>query len=547
MEGLLGGKGANLAEMTSMGLPVPPGFTLTTEACKLYHTQEHQALTVIKAQVREALRRLEQDTGATFGDPEKPLLLAIRSGARASMPGMMDTILNLGLNDHTVEGLIKQSGNEHFAYDSYRSFIHAYAEVVLDLGTNAFEEILDPFKDGIGLDDNVNLSAADLKNIIQAYKDAVHSETGRPFPQDTQTQLWQAIPAVLASWQNARAQTYRTLHHIPEDWGTAITIQAMVFGNRDQSSGTGVAFTRNPSTGSKEVYGEFLLNAQGEDLVAGLQTPHPMTEAARQSAGETHTSFEALMPEAFDKLVNTLQTLEYHYRDLQDVEFTIEAGRLWILQARPGKRSAAAAVKIVVDLALEGVLTQDEAVMRIEPGTLERMMLRTVDPSAALQLIATGLPASPGAVTGEIVFHPDDVKARKEQGYNVILVRNDTAPEDIHGMHAADGILTARGGMTSHAAVVARGIGRPCVSGAGALRIDEAAQSMTVTGQTFQLGDTLTIDGATGEVFKGAVQLRRPKPTPEMRILMEWIEKTRHHCTRYSANDLHRTNQAYIE
>ncbi len=527
MKNLLGGKGANLAEMASLGLPVPPGFTITTDVCTAYYANDHKWPTELEAQVKAAIAHVGQAVGATFGDATNPLLVSVRSGARASMPGMMDTILNLGLNDETVKGLAVGSKNERFAYDSYRRFIQMYSDVVLEVDHGVFDDILDNHKNLTGKSGDTELDAADWQKVIGEYKAAVLRESGKPFPQSTSEQLWGAISAVFGSWQNARANTYRRLHNIPDSWGTAVNVQAMVFGNMGETSATGVAFTRNPSTGEKALYGEFLVNAQGEDVVAGIRTPQSLTEVARIDAGDKAPSLEAIMPGTFKELTAVFAKLEGRYRDMQDIEFTIQNGKLWMLQTRSGKRTTAAALKIAVDLANEGVLTRDEAVMRIDAGGLDQLLHPTIDPTATKTVIATGLPASPGAASGEIVFDADDAETLKGQGRDVILVRIETSPEDIHGMHAAAGILTARGGMTSHAAVVARGMGRPCVSGAGALRIDLKAQTMTVMGQLFKRGDQITIDGSTGEVLKGLVKMRRPELSGDFGVLMTWADAAR--------------------
>ncbi len=544
MRNLLGGKGANLAEMASIGLPVPPGFTITTEVCTAYYDNDRSYPAGLTEQVEAALNRVGEAVGMGFGGADNPLLVSVRSGARASMPGMMDTILNLGLNDETVAGLAARSGDERFAYDSYRRFIQMYSDVVLEVDHGIFEDILDTLKNNTGKFNDTELTADDWKEIVAEYKAAVHSETGADFPQDPHAQLWGAISAVFGSWRNARANTYRRLHGIPESWGTAVNVQAMVFGNMGETSATGVAFTRNPSTGDKEIYGEFLVNAQGEDVVAGIRTPQPLTEAAREAAGETSPSLEALMPDTYKQLAGVFQTLESHYRDMQDIEFTIQDSKLWMLQTRSGKRTVSSALKIAVDLANEGVITQDEAVMRVDPAALDQLLHPTIDPDAEKQVVATGLPASPGAASGEIVFNSDEAETLKAQGKDVILVRVETSPEDIHGMHAAAGILTTRGGMTSHAAVVARGMGRPCVSGAGALRIDYAAATMTVMGEVFNKGDILTIDGATGEVLKGAVKMRQPELSGDFSVLMGWADKARKLGVRTNADTARDAQQA---
>ena len=462
-----------------------------------------------------------------FGDPKNPLLVSVRSGARASMPGMMDTVLNLGLNDVTVEAVAQSSGDKRFAYDSYRRFITMYSDVVLGVGHEHFEEILELHKDQKGLTLDTELSADDWAELIKRYKARVKEETGEDFPQDPQKQLWGAIGAVFGSWMNQRAITYRRLHNIPESWGTAVNVQAMVFGNMGDDSATGVAFTRNPSTGEKSLYGEFLINAQGEDVVAGIRTPQEITEAARKAASSDKPSMEKAMPEAYAELTRIYRALEKHYRDMQDLEFTVEKGKLWMLQTRSGKRTAKAALRIAVELANEGVVSKEEAVTRIDPGSLDQLLHPTIDPKAERKVIASGLPASPGAASGEIVFSADEAEAMKAQGKKVILVRVETSPEDIHGMHAAEGILTTRGGMTSHAAVVARGMGKPCVSGAGSLRVDYAAQTMSAAGNVFKKGETITIDGSTGQVLAGSVAMLEPALSEEFSTLMGWADRVR--------------------
>ncbi|MEM1371619.1 MAG: pyruvate, phosphate dikinase, partial [Pseudomonadota bacterium] len=524
---LLGGKGANLAEMARLGLPVPPGFTISTEVCTAYYANAHTLPDGLEHQVTAALAEVAATTGKKFGDANNPLLIAVRSGARASMPGMMDTILNLGLNDATVMGLAQRSQDKCFAFDSYRRFIQMYGDVVLNIDHGVFEDILENFKNLNGASLDTDLTADDWLEIINDYKEAVKTATGKPFPQDTNEQLWGAIRAVFGSWRNARADTYRRLHNIPESWGTAVNIQAMVFGNLGRSSATGVAFTRNPSTGAKELYGEFLINAQGEDVVAGIRTPQSLTEAARIYAGETLPSLEATMPETFGELKDVFERLEAHYRDMQDIEFTIESGRVWMLQTRAGKRTTQAALQIAVSLAQEGVITKREAVARVDAGALDQLLHPTLDPDCDHTVITQGLPASPGAAAGEIVFTADAAEAAKAQNRPCILVRMETSPEDIHGMHAAAGILTARGGMTSHAAVVARGMGRPCVSGAGALRIDVEASALKVADRQLAAGDVITIDGTTGQVLEGRAQMRQPKLSGAFSTLMGWADEFR--------------------
>ncbi|WP_457094640.1 pyruvate, phosphate dikinase [Microvirga sp. P5_D2] len=535
MKNLLGGKGANLAEMSNLGLPVPPGFTITTEVCTYYYDHGNSYPQELKTQVENALAYIGKLTGRTFGDAENPLLVSVRSGARASMPGMMDTVLNLGLNDVTVQALAKGAGDERFAYDSYRRFITMYSNVVLDLSHHHFEEVLDEFKDRRGYTLDTDLTADDWKSLIPRYKALVEKELGKPFPQEPHEQLWGAIGAVFGSWMNNRAIKYRELHAIPASWGTAVNVQAMVFGNMGETSATGVAFTRNPSTGESELYGEFLINAQGEDVVAGIRTPQDITEKARIASGSNKPSMEGEMPEAYNELVRIYGILEKHYRDMQDMEFTVETGKLWMLQTRNGKRTAKAALRIAVELASEGLITQEEAVTRVEPAALDQLLHPTIDPKAERKIIATGLPASPGAASGEIVFNSDDAEAAKKAGRKVILVRVETSPEDIHGMHAAEGILTTRGGMTSHAAVVARGMGKPCVSGAGSIRVDYAKQTMTIAGQTFAKGEVLTIDGSNGQVLLGQVKMLEPELSGEFATLMGWADKVRHMKVRANA------------
>src|ERR1700716_2384179 len=498
-----GGKGANLAEMANLGLPVPPGFTIPTSVCTYFYAHEKSYPKELKAQVEKALDHVGKLTGKAFGDSKNPLLVSVRSGGRAPMPVMMDTVLNLGLNDKTVEALAEMSGDRRFAYDSYRRFITMYSDVVLGFEHHHFEDILDTFKDGQGYTLDTDLTGDDWVDLVGRYKDAVARETGHDFPQDPHAQLWGAIGAVFSSWMNARAVTYRRLHDIPESWGTAVNVQAMVFGNMGESSATGVAFTRNPSTGESKLYGEFLINAQGEDVVAGIRTPQEITEAARQEAGSEKLSMEAAMPDAFKELTRIYGVLEKHYRDMQDMEFTVEQGKLWMLQTRNGKRTAKAALKIAVELANEKLITRDEAVLRIDPLTLDQLLHPTIDPKAERNVIATGLPASPGAASGEIVFNSDEATKLKADGKKVILVRIETSPEDIHGMHAAQGILTTRGGMTSHAAVVARGMGKPCVSGCGTIRVDYGRGTMSIGPRTFKTGDVITIDGSLGPVPAG--------------------------------------------
>src|SRR5437660_4580572 len=524
---LLGGKGANLAEMANLGLPVPPGFTITTEVCTYFYANGKTYPKGLDRQVAAVLAQVGRITGKTFGDSNNPLQVSVRSGARASMPGMMDTALNLGLNDATAEAMAKKSGDRRFAYDSYRRFITMYSDVVIGIGHHHFEEILDDHKDKNGYTLDTDLSADDWVELVARFQERIEEEQGEPFPQDPQQQLWGAIGAVFGSWMNQRAITYRRLHHIPESWGTAVNVQAMVFGNMGETSATGVAFTRNPSTGDKRLYGEFLINAQGEDVVAGIRTPQEITEAARGEAGSDKPSMERALPQAFKELQRIYGVLERHYRDMQDLEFTVEQGKLWMLQTRSGKRTAKAALKIAVDLANEGLISRKEAVARIDASALDQLLHPTIDPNAERNIIATGLPASPGAASGEIVFSSDEAEALKAKDKSIILVRVETSPEDIHGMHAAEGILTTRGGMTSHAAVVARGMGKPCVSGAGALRVDYAAGTMSVGGHTFKAGDVITIDGSTGQVLAGRVPMTEPALSGEFATLMGWADAVR--------------------
>ncbi len=533
---LLGGKGANLAEMARLGLPVPPGFTITTEVCHAYYAQGHKLPDELNAQVEAALQLISDETGVSFGDVNKPLLLSVRSGARVSMPGMMDTILDLGLNDETVEGLAKRSGDRRFAYDSYRRFIQMYADVVMGVDHGVFEDILENFKNLAGFSSDTELTEEDWGDIIGEYKKAIERELGKPFPQDIGEQLYGAISAVFGSWENPRAKTYRRIHDIPDDWGTAVTVQAMVFGNLGDTSATGVAFTRNPSTGAKEIYGEFLLNAQGEDVVAGIRTPQPLTEMARRDADDENPSLEELMPDVFSKLRGVFEKLEARYRDMQDIEFTVEDGRLWILQTRIGKRTPEASLAIAVDLAKEGVITKRDAVMRVEPCALDHLLHPTIDPDARREVIATGLPASPGAAAGAIVFTADEAETEKAKGRDVILVRPETSPEDIHGMHAAVAILTARGGMTSHAAVVARGMGRPCVSGAGMLAINEEAGTLRAGKHLLNRGDVITIDGSRGQIILGRAKMRQAELSGAFATLMSWADAERRMGVRANAD-----------
>jgi pyruvate, orthophosphate dikinase len=527
MRNLLGGKGANLAEMSAIGLPVPPGLTITTDACVHYYAQNESYPAELAAQTQAALQSVEQKTGMRFGDAAAPLLLSVRSGARASMPGMMDTVLNLGLNDDTVQGLATNSGNPRFAWDSYRRFIQMYGDVVLGIDHYLFEDELEILKEDKGVHLDTQLDADDLKALVDIYKKKVADTLGAPFPQDVQAQLWGAIGAVFKSWMSDRAKVYRRLNDIPASWGTAVTVQAMVFGNMGDTSATGVAFTRDPSTGENVHYGEFLINAQGEDVVAGIRTPQYLTKAARERAGAKPLSMEEAMPETYTQLASVFALLEKHYRDMQDIEFTVQQGKLWMLQTRAGKRTTKAALKIAVDMAAENLITQDEAVLRIDPAALDQLLHPTLDPKAPRDVLTKGLPASPGAASGVIVFTADEAEKRAHAGEDVILVRTETSPEDIHGMHAARGILTARGGMTSHAAVVARGMGRPCVSGAGSLAIDVKTGVLHVGKRDFKAGDVITVDGSSGEVMAGRVATIEPELVGDFATLMVWADAKR--------------------
>jgi len=527
MKNLLGGKGANLAEMSSLGLPVPPGFTLTTEVCTAYYDNNETYPDDLPAQIDAALKAVERKTGKGFGDASNPLLVSVRSGARASMPGMMDTVLNLGLNDETVEGLAKLSGDRRFALDSYRRFITMYANVVMGMHHHTFEDILESFKEDEGYFLDTEITADNWETLIGEYKSAVNKALGKDFPQDPQAQLSGAIDAVFGSWMNERAIVYRRLQDIPAAWGTAVNIQAMVFGNMGDTSATGVAFTRDPSTGENSYYGEFLINAQGEDVVAGIRTPQTLTKLAREKMGDTQPSMEEALPDVYAQLADTFAALETHYRDMQDIEFTVERGKLWMLQTRTGKRTAKAALQIAVDMAAEGMISHDEAVMRIEPASLDQLLHPTLDPDAPRDVISIGLPASPGAAIGKVVFNSDEAEAMAKAGEKVILVRLETSPEDIHGMHAAQAIVTARGGMTSHAAVVARGMGRPCISGAGDILINEELQQFSAVGRVIKKGDIVTVDGATGQLLAGAAAMVQPELSGNFATLMDWADSAR--------------------
>jgi pyruvate, orthophosphate dikinase len=524
MLNLLGGKGANLAEMCSLKLPVPPGFTITTEVCTSYYENNFNLPAELNDQVNSAIKEIEDTVGLKFGSDQNPLLVSVRSGARSSMPGMLDTVLNLGLNDITVEALAKKSGDARFAYDSYRRFIQMYSNVVLGVEHHIFEDILEDYKIDNNYTLDTDLNSGDWKNIVSQYKEELLKEYGNPFPQDVNIQLWGSISAVFGSWQNNRAKTYRKLNDIPDHWGTAVNVQAMVYGNLDDNSATGVAFTRNPSNGNKEFYGEFLVNAQGEDVVAGIRTPQNISELSRIESGSEDMSLEKLMPDVFKELKEVADNLESHYRDMQDIEFTIQEGRLWMLQTRSGKRTTKAAVKIAVDFVKEGLISEEEAVSRINPNELDQLLHPTIDKDVDLNVIATGLPASPGAASGQIVFNADEAERLANDGKKVILTRIETSPEDIHGMHAAAGILTTRGGMTSHAAVVARGMGRPCISGAGALRIDYKNNMLIIGKLTFMAGDIITIDGSSGQIISGEVKMKDPELSADFSQLMKWAD-----------------------
>ncbi|WP_368412630.1 pyruvate, phosphate dikinase [Dongia sp.] len=527
LRNLLGGKGANLAEMSSLGLPVPPGFTITTELCTEFYANAKKYPSDLAAQVEAGIAHIEKIVGLKFGDAKAPLLVSVRSGARVSMPGMMDTVLNLGLNDETVKGLAAKSGEARFAYDSYRRFIQMFGNVVLGVEHHNFEDILDFHKQDKGANLDTELTAEDWQKVIADYMAKVEEELGKPFPQDPKDQLWGAIGAVFGSWNIQRAVTYRKINNIPEDWGTAVNVQAMVFGNMGEDCATGVAFTRNPSTGAKEFYGEYLINAQGEDVVAGIRTPQHLTIEGRRANNSTLPAMEETMAEVFGQLLKVRDQLERHYTDMQDIEFTVQQGKLYMLQTRNGKRTAQAALKIAVDLCQEGLIDKKTAVARIEPASLDQLLHPTLDPKAKKDVIASGLPASPGAACGKVVFTADEAEDRAAKGEKVILVRVETSPEDIHGMHAAVGILTTRGGMTSHAAVVARGMGRPCVSGAGDLRVDAAQKIMTVKGHKVVEGEIITIDGGTGEVMLGAVATIEPVLSGDFATLMGWADSFR--------------------
>ena len=524
---LLGGKGANLAEMSKLGLPVPPGFTITTDVCNQFYKNDKKFPEDLNDQVSKAIKQIEELVKNQFGSNQNPLLVSVRSGARSSMPGMLDTVLNLGLNDSTVVGLAKKSGDERFAFDSYRRFIQMYSDVVLNIEHHHFEDILEDYKLENDYILDTDLMGNDWKNIVDLYKKEVSNITGNEFPQDVNEQLWGSISAVFLSWQNNRAVTYRRLNDIPDHWGTAVNIQAMVFGNLDDNSATGVAFTRNPSNGDRRFYGEFLVNAQGEDVVAGIRTPQNITEEARLDANSDDISLEKLMPKIYENLIDLANKLESHYLDMQDIEFTIQQGKLWILQTRSGKRTSHAAIKIAVDMHEEGYITKQDAISRINPASLDQLLHPTIDQETEIEIIAKGLPASPGAASGKIVFSADDAERASNEGEKVILTRIETSPEDIHGMHAAQGILTTRGGMTSHAAVVARGMGRPCISGAGSLRIDYDSESVFVNDKVYKAGDIITIDGTSGNIISGNVKMKEPDLSGDFQKVMKWADQIR--------------------
>jgi len=527
MKNLLGGKGANLAEMSNLGLPVPPGFTITTQVCTEFYKNNNTYPKALPTQIDEAIAQIESIMGNKFGDNSNPLLVSVRSGARVSMPGMMDTVLNLGLNDETVAGLAAKSGNPRFAWDSYRRFIQMYSDVVLEVEHHLFEDKIEQLKLDKGVELDTELDVEDLKNLTQQFKQLVQDELGQPFPSDVREQLQGAINAVFSSWMCARAITYRRINEIPEDWGTAVNVQAMVFGNMGNTSATGVAFTRNPSTGDNEFYGEYLINAQGEDVVAGIRTPQNITKKAQDESGQNKPSMEETLPEVYTQLVDVYNKLEQHYKDMQDIEFTVQEGKLWMLQTRAGKRTAKAAIKIAVDMVNEQLIDKRTAVSRVEPESLDQLLHPTLDSNAPKQVITKGLPASPGAASGQIVFSAEDAEEWVEKGKKVILVRIETSPEDISGMHVANGILTSRGGMTSHAAVVARGMGKPCVSGAGELKISYATKQLTVNGLELNEGDIVTINGSNGEVIKGQIPTIKPNLSGDFSTLMDWADEIR--------------------
>ncbi len=535
LKNLLGGKGANLSEMIKIGLPVPPGFTITTEACNEFYKRNRKNPIGLDKQVKSAIKEVEKKIGKKFGDKKNPLLVSVRSGARVSMPGMMDTVLNLGLNDETVLGLASKTKNDTFAYDSYRRFIQMYSNVVLGVGHHNFEDLIENYKLTKGVTLDTDLDAEDWKKLIKDFRDVIKREIKKDFPQDVNQQLWGAVGAVFQSWRNQRAKTYRKLNNIPEEWGTAVNVQSMVFGNMGDDCATGVAFTRNPSTGDKSFYGEYLINAQGEDVVAGIRTPQNITKKARLEAKSVAPSMEETMPAVYGELVKIYKKLEKHYKDMQDIEFTVENKKLWMLQTRSGKRTAKASIKIAVDMVKEKLINKDEALLRIDPKMLDTLLHPTLDPKADKDIIAKGLPASPGAASGKITFSADDAEILKSQNQKTILVRLETSPEDIHGMHASEGILTCRGGMTSHAAVVARGMGKPCVSGSGNIQIDYESKNFKVSGRVFKEGDIITIDGSSGEVMSGEVKTIKPDISGDFSTIMSWADNAREMKVRTNA------------
>jgi len=543
MKNLLGGKGANLAEMCNIGIPVPPGFTLSTEVCTAYYDNNRNYPEGLEAEVKEAIAKTEKVLGKKFGDPNDPLLFSVRSGARVSMPGMMDTVLNLGINDEITEGLAKLSGNPRFAWDSFRRFVQMYGDVVLDLkpqnkeDEDPFEVIIEAKKEARGVALDTDLSTEDLKELVAEFKVAIKEATGHDFPEDPMEQLWGAVGAVFGSWMNDRAIRYRALNSIPAEWGTAVNVQSMVYGNMGDDCSTGVAFTRDPATGQKDFYGEYLVNAQGEDVVAGIRTPQPINDSTKSDP--THTTLEELMPQPYADLVDIYHKLEQHYKDMQDIEFTIQQGKLWMLQTRNGKRTAEAAVRIAVEMVQEGLIDKNTAIKRVAAEQLDHLLHPMFDPKAAKNVIATGLPASPGAATGKIVFHADEAEEWVEKGEDVVLVRIETSPEDIGGMHVAKGILTARGGMTSHAAVVARGMGTCCVAGCGAIEINYRAKTMTVNGKVYNEGDWISLDGSKGEVIEGKVPTIDPELSGNFGTLMSWADEVRHINVRTNADTPH--------
>ncbi len=527
MKDLLGGKGANLAEMNLLGIPVPPGFTITTEVCTYYYQNKNTYPPELENQIKENLKKVEELMGRRFGDAQNPLLVSVRSGARASMPGMMDTILNLGLTDQTIQGIIKDSGDERFAYDSYRRFIQMYSDVVLGVPRIKFEHLLEARKHEKKAHLDTELSANDWKELVGQFKQLVEQELGKPFPNDPWEQLHGAIGAVFKSWMNKRAIEYRRINSIPQEWGTAVSVQSMVFGNMGNDCATGVAFTRDPSTGEKLFFGEFLVNAQGEDVVAGIRTPQPINLEGKKRGGGTLPSMEEVLPTCYKTLVDIYQKLEKHYRDMQDIEFTIERGKVWMLQTRNAKRTAKAAVKVAVDMVSEKLISEPEAILRIDPAQLDQLLHPTLDPKAKKEVLGKGLPASPGAATGRVVFSAEDADKLSKKGEKVILVRVETSPEDIHGMNVAQGILTARGGMTSHAAVVARGMGKCCVTGCAALHIDYDKNQFTISGKVVKESDWITLDGSSGEIILGQVPTITPALSGDFATLMGWVDKAR--------------------